>query len=151
MGFGLPRTDVSNTAAAARVRMSLEVQVAATLVRDVCVQLGRGEVRVAEHLLHAPQVGAAFERVRREGFTEEVRVDAPRLEPRLRRNRPQDEEDPRTGQRSALRVQEELVAVAAVQVRPTAGGVAAERLDGRPTDRDDALLVALADAPDDSL
>src|ERR687897_2882193 len=122
MGFGLPRTDVSNTAAAAGVRMSLEVQVAAALVRDMCVQLGRGEVRVAEHLLHAPQVGAAFEQVRREGVTEEVRVDAPRLEPRLRRNRPQDEEDPRTGQRSALRVQEELVAVGGGPGGATPGG-----------------------------
>ena len=47
---------------------------------------------------------------------------------------------------AALRVQEELRPVAAVEVRAAAREVAAERLDGVAADRDDALLVALADA-----
>ena len=51
---------------AARVGVRLEVRLAASLVRDVRVELGRREVCVAEHLLDAAQVGAALEQVRRE-------------------------------------------------------------------------------------
>ena len=50
---------------------------------------------------------------------------------------------------AAARVQEELRAVAAVEVRPAAREVAAQRLGGVAADRDDALLAALADHADE--
>ena len=50
-------------------------------VGDVRVPLRRSDVGVAEHLLDASQVGAAFEQVRREGMAEEMRVYAAGFEP----------------------------------------------------------------------
>ena len=79
----LPFGELRN--AAARVRMRLEVQLAAPPIGYVGVELGRREVGVAEHLLDAPEIGAALEQMRREGVAQEVRVDALRLEPGLRR------------------------------------------------------------------
>ena len=46
-------------------------------------------------------------------------------------------------------VEEELRAVAAVEERTAPGQIAAQRVDGLPADRDDALLRALADAADE--
>ena len=43
------------------VWMSLVVQLAPPTIGYVGVELGRGEVGVPEHLLHAPQVGASLE------------------------------------------------------------------------------------------
>ena len=63
----------------------LEVRVAATPVGDVGVELGRREVGVAEHLLHAAQVGAALEQVGRERVAEQMGVDALGLEAGLGR------------------------------------------------------------------
>src|SRR3954447_2735847 len=82
---------------------------------------------------------------------EEVRVDAVRFEPGPLGDPAQDQERARAGQRPALGVQEQLRAMAPVEVGAAAGEVAAERLGGGATDRDDPLLVALADAADDSL
>jgi len=48
----------------------LKVQLAPTPIGYVGVQLGRGEVGVAEHLLDAAQVGAAFEQMRGERVTQ---------------------------------------------------------------------------------
>ena len=79
-----PRGRGGNTGAA-RMRMSLEVEVAAAAVGNVRVQLGRGQIGVAEHLLDAAQIGPALEQVSREGVPQEVRVDALRLEPGLGR------------------------------------------------------------------
>jgi hypothetical protein len=45
--------------------MRLEVQLSTTPIRYVCVQLGRREIRVPEHLLDGAEVGSAFEQVRR--------------------------------------------------------------------------------------
>jgi hypothetical protein len=104
---------------------------------------------MAEHLLHAPQVGAALEEVRRERVPEEVRVDTRRVEPRLPREPTQDEEGARAREGAALRVQEELAPVAAVEVRPAARKVAAKRLCRLPPERDEALFVALPHAADD--
>ena len=39
------------------------------------VDLRRGDVGMAEHLLDRTQVGAAFQQVRREGVTQQVRLD----------------------------------------------------------------------------
>ena len=49
--------------------MRLEVDVAATPIRDVRVALGGAEVGVPEHLLNGAQVGAALEQVRGERVT----------------------------------------------------------------------------------
>ena len=100
---------------------------------------------MAEHLLDAAQVGAALEQVRGERVPQEVRMDALRLEAGLLGEPAQDQERAGAGERPALRVEEELGPVAAVEVRPAAGEVAAQRLGRLPADRDDALLAALAD------
>jgi len=80
---------------------------------------------MAEHLLNAPQVGAALEQVRRERMAEQMRVDAGRVEAGLRGAASEDEECAGARERAAARVEKELRAVAAVEVRPTAREVAA--------------------------
>jgi hypothetical protein len=84
----------------------------------VGVELGRGEIGMAEHLLNGTEIGAALEQVRREGVAEDVRVHAGGVEPRLGGQRPEDEERAGARQRAASRVQEQLGPVAAVEVRP---------------------------------
>ena len=135
----------------ARVRVRGVVRLAAAAVRDVGVQLGRRQVGVAEHLLDAAQVGSAFQQVRRERVPQQVRMDARGVEARLGGEAPQDQERAGARQRAALRVQEELGPVARVEVRAAAGEVAPERLDGRASERDDALLVALAGDADEAV
>ena len=81
-----------------RVRVRVEVRVATVSIGDVRVPLRRPDVGVAEHLLDAPQVGAALEQVGRERMAEEVRVDTTRLEPGAVRQPAQDEERARAGQ-----------------------------------------------------
>src|SRR4051794_4241901 len=107
------------------MRMRLEIQLPTAPIGYVRVELGGREVGVAEHLLDAPEVGTALEEVRRERVPQEVRVDALRLEPRLLRQLPEDEERAAARERAALRVQEELGPVPPVEVRPAAREVAA--------------------------
>ena len=99
---------------------------------------------MAEHLLDAAQVGAALQQVRGEGVAQQVRVDAGRVETRLRRRGAHDQEGTGARQAAALRVEEQLGPVARVEERPPTRHVDAQRLDGSPPDRDDPLLVALA-------
>src|SRR6476619_3921284 len=54
--------------------MGLEVDVLEALGRQVGVDLCRGDVGVAEHLLHRPQVTAAGEQVGGEGVAQRVRA-----------------------------------------------------------------------------
>ena len=129
--------------------MSLEVDVPAPAVADVRVQLRGREIRVAEHLLHAAKVGSALEQVRRKRVPEQVGVDALGFEARLLGEPAQDQEDARARQAAALRVEEQLRPMAAVEVRPPPGEVAAQRLGGRAPDRDDPLLRPLAGRTDD--
>ena len=75
--------------------MGAVVQLAAPPIGYVGVELGRREVGVAQHLLHASEVRAALEEVRRERVAEEVRVDSLGLESRLLGELTQDQE--RTG------------------------------------------------------
>ena len=100
-GQTLRLTPVVAESAAFGVRMGGEVRLAAALVRDVRVELGRGEIRMPEHLLDAAEVGAAFEQMRRERVAEEMRVHALRLEPRPLGEPPEDEKDARPRQRPA--------------------------------------------------
>ena len=115
------------------------------------VDLGRAQIRVPEHLLYRAQVSASFEEVRGEGMAEEVRVHACRIETRFRGQAPEDEEGAGPGQRAALRVEEKLRAVPAVEERPAPGEVAAHSLDAFSSKRDDPLLVSLAEAPHDAV
>jgi hypothetical protein len=52
----------------------LEVRLLQLLAREVGVELGGGEVGVAEHLLHRAQVAVAGEQVRGEGVAQGVRA-----------------------------------------------------------------------------
>src|SRR3954470_21379917 len=57
-----------------RARVRVEVDVLEAVGREVRVELGRGDVRVAEHLLQRAQVAAAGQQVRGEGVTQRVRA-----------------------------------------------------------------------------
>src|SRR6266404_3771015 len=78
-------------------------------------------------------------------------MDTTWLEPGFFREAAQDEKGARARERPAARVEEELGAVALVEIRPPARQVAPQRLDGFASHRHDALLRALADAADDAL
>src|SRR3954462_1850850 len=114
-----------------------EVQLATPPIGYVRIELGGGQIRVSKHFLNRPEVRAALEEVGGEGMAEQVRVHAFRLEPGLLGELAQDEESPGPGQRAALRFEEELGAVARVEVGAAAAEIAVERLDGRAADRDD--------------
>ena len=133
-----------------RVRVSAEVDLASPAIRDVRVALGRAEVGVAEHLLDAAEVGAALEEVRRERVAQQVGVDARRLEAGLLGELPQDEERAGAGQRPAAGVQEELGAIAAVEVRAAEREVAADGFGGGPAERHETFLASLAERADDA-
>ena len=133
------------------MRVRLEVQLATAAIGYVRVQLGRRQVGVSEHLLDAPQVCAPFEEMGRERVAEQVRVDARRVETCLRCTPAQDQESAGTRQWAALCVEEELRTVPTIEVRASASEVAAQRLRGLASDRDDPFLVALADAAHDAI
>src|SRR5438045_9499374 len=113
------------------MRVRLEVQLAPPPIGYVRVELGRGEVGVAEHLLDSAEICAAFEEVRRERVAQEVRVDAVWLEAGLLRELPEDEEDAGARERSAARVEEELHPRLALEVRAAVREVAAQRVGRR--------------------
>ena len=77
-------------------------------------------------------------------------MDALGLEPCLRGQLAQDQERACAGQCAAAGVEEEVGPVAAVEVRAAERQVAAHGLGGRAAERDDALLVALADHSHDA-
>ena len=101
--------------------MRLEVQLAAPPIGYVRVQLRRGKVGMAEHLLDGAQVGSALEQVRGEGVAQKMRVDALGIQSCLARETAKHEEDPGAREGAAARVQEELRAMAGVEERPAAG------------------------------
>lgn len=72
-------------------------------------------------------------------------MNATRLEPGAVGELAQDEEGSCTGERTAARVQEELVTVAAVEVRAAQREVPANRLRGWAPERDEPFLPALAE------
>src|SRR5262249_24777049 len=107
---------------------------------------------MSEQFLNTSQICSSLEQVRSKRVPEQVRGKGgpqqvggatSRPEPRLLGQAAEDQECPGPRQRATLRIQEELGTVAPVEERPPAGEVAAERLDGRPADRDDPLLAAL--------
>ena len=80
---------------------------------------------MSEHFLNRSQVSSSLQEVRRKRMTEEMGVDALRIEACLLGELPQDQERARPRQRAAAGVQEELRAVARVEERPAAREVAA--------------------------
>jgi hypothetical protein len=84
----------------------MEVDLPAPPVRDVRVALGRREVGVSEHLLHAAEIGTALEQMRGEGVAEEMRMHPLRFEAGLLREPAENEERTRASERSAARIQE---------------------------------------------
>ena len=105
---------------------------------------------MAEHFLNTAQVSSSFEQVSGERVAQEVRVDPFWLETCFRGNSAQDQERAGARERSALRIQEQLGSMAAVEVRPPAGEVTTKRFGGAAADRHDPLLRALADAADEA-
>src|SRR5215469_855642 len=78
-----------------------------------------------------------------------MRVDALGLEAGLAGEAAEDEEDAGAGERTAVRVEEQLRPLAPFEERAAAREVAAEGLNGLAADRDDAFLVPLAEAADE--
>src|SRR5919197_1107634 len=113
------------------------------------VELGRPQVRVAQHLLDAPQVGASFEEVGGEGVAQDLGVHAVRVEAGFLGQLAKDEERPRAGERPALGVEEELWAMPPVEIRPPTRLVTADGLRSLAAERDDAFLAALPGAADE--
>ncbi len=59
--------------------MELVVHGSKPRLEHVGVDLGRRQVRVAEHHLDGPQVGAALQEMRREGMPQDVRAEVARI------------------------------------------------------------------------
>ena len=77
-------------------------------------------------------------------------MDALRLEAGLLGELAQDQERARPGERAAAGVEEQVGPVAPVEMRAAERQIAANGLRRRPAERDDALLVALAEHADDA-
>ena len=125
------------------MRVCPEIQLPTPPIGYVGVELGRGEVGVAEHLLDGAQIGAALQQMGGERMAEQVRMDAVRVEPGFLGELAEDQEGAGAGEGAAAGVQEELGPVAAVEVRPAAREVAPQGLGGVPADGNDALLAPL--------
>src|ERR1051325_7557170 len=102
------------------MRMRLEVQLPTPPIGYVRVQLGCGEIRMAEHFLHRPEVGASLQEMRGERVAQEMWMDALRVQAGLRCEPPEDQERALARQGTAPRVEEELRPVARVEERPAA-------------------------------
>src|SRR4051794_14934022 len=127
------------------------IQLPTAPIGYVRVELGRPEIGVAQHLLDRTEIRAALEQVCREGMAEKVRMHTFGLEARTLGELPEDQECTRARESTALRVQEQLRPVALVEVRAAVGEVAAQRLGGLASERDDPLLAALPRAADQPL
>src|SRR5205807_615205 len=60
-----------------------EVQLPPTSIGYVGIELGRGQIRVSKHFLHGSEVGTALQQMRGEGMSQEMRMNALRLDARL--------------------------------------------------------------------
>src|SRR5581483_9857066 len=130
--------------------MRSEVQLAATPIGYVRVELGGRQIGVPEHFLNRTEVGAALEEVGREGVPQQVWMDALGVEAGRLGEAAQDEECACARERAALGVEEELGPMPLVEVRPPVCEVAAKRLHCLAADRHDPLLRALADAANEA-
>src|SRR5215212_393726 len=89
--------------------------------------------------------------MRGERVAQEMRVDAFWLEPGLTRQLAQDQERARARERATLGVEEELGAVAAVEMWSAVRQITTQCLGGLSADRDDPLFAALADRADEAV
>jgi hypothetical protein len=128
-----------------------EVHVAAASIRDVRIPLRRPEVRVSEHLLHGSQIGASFEEVRRERMAQKMRVDAARLQTGSFGELAEDEKRTGARERAAAGVEEELGAVAAIEVRAPECEIPPDGLGSRSPEGHEALLATLPEHAHDPL
>ena len=120
---------------------------AQSLAGHVGVDLGRGDVRVPEQLLHLSQAGASVEQVSREAVAQRMRRHL-RRDARLLDVVLDDQPQPLARQSVPARVEEERLLGPVLQVRHAAlVEVRAQRLDGARVHGDDAFLRALAEAP----
>jgi len=115
---------------------------------DVGVDLGRGDVGVAQHGLYGAQVGAMAQEVGGEGVTQHVRRDGfadsgcPR---RVFDDLPETE----SGHGAAPVADKETIAAPALEDQRAGGReVMFDDFPGRNAERDESFLVALADHPD---
>src|SRR5262245_27619500 len=106
---------------------------------------------MSEHFLNRAEVGAALEQMRGERVAQQMRVHARGVEPGLLGPAPEDQEGAGACERAALCIEEQLGAVAAVEVRAPTREVAPERIDGLSADRDNPFLVPLAEAADEAV
>src|SRR5262245_49175127 len=102
----VPRTLETVKSSRSSTRVETIVDRAQPRVEDVCVDLRRRQIGVAEHQLNRAEVGAALEQVRREGVAQDVRTQRPR-QLRGARVALQDLPEPDTAQRTAARVHEQ--------------------------------------------
>jgi hypothetical protein len=75
---------------------------------------------MSEHFLNRSQICSTLEEVGGEGMAKDVGMDAGRIEACLPGERAEDEERTGARERAALRVEEQLRAVAPVEVGPAA-------------------------------
>ena len=104
-----------------------------------------------QHLLDRAEVGSTLQEVGREGVAEEMGVHASGLEARSIGELAENEEDAGTRQRAAARVEEQLGPIPAIEVWPAERQVPPHRLGGRPSERNEPLLVSLSEHADDPL
>ena len=84
-------------------------------------------------------------------MAQQMGMHAGGIEARLRGQAAQYEERAGSCQRAALCIEEELWTVPTVEERPAASEVSAYRLDALAAERDDPLLVSLAEAAHDAV
>jgi hypothetical protein len=110
----------------------------------------RPEIGVSEHLLDAPQVGSTLEQMCCERVTKEVGVDPLRLEPGFLRQSPENEESPGARERTTPHVEEEVRAVAAVEMRAAERQISANCLCGGSSEWHEPLFATLSEDANDS-
>jgi hypothetical protein len=76
------------------MRMRLKVQLPAAPIGYVGIELGRSQVRVSEHFLDGAEVGTSLQEMGGKRMSQQMWMDALRLQPRFAGEPPEDEEDP---------------------------------------------------------
>src|SRR5215210_3229769 len=109
--------------------VGLEVGLLELLAREVGVELGGGEIGVAEHLLDRAQIAAAGKQMRREGVPQRVRAH-PVAESRRLRVAKDDLVEALPGERATAEVDEQLALLGhADEPAPGRAQVDADRRD----------------------
>src|SRR5215210_2747756 len=125
--------------------MILLVYLSQVLPVDVCINLRRRDVRVAEHLLDSAEVCTALEQMRREGVPQRVwrngLGDSGVLDVAA-----EDLPCAHARERLAARVEKKhALATSLLQARSQLADVGRHGADRRPPDRNQALLAAFAE------